>query len=533
MASRPKVGGTPPGGKHDYAIPFASVRTLLARYRDRDPGKLALWDLDQKKGITFGQLHDWANRIANWLVAQGIRKGDRVGLLSDERLEKLILWMGIWRAGAVCCPLNVEMNIAYIPELLGACDCKLVFGLEEMDVARMTQGVDAKVVRFGSWQHDLKPDPQASELFRAVAAVAPTPECDRDYKADDDATIFCTSGTTDKPKLFLIDHLAHWSFGLSTIDQVGLTENDRTLEFRSFGWNSAQGLSLMPWLELGLTLHFARRFSHSRFFDWIREHGITFSAGIPTVINMLLDRPTGVTAKDVPTLRLMSSSTAPLSPERWKQFEETYGLTLLQFFGCSEGGWVCGNRHYYRKIGTVGPPAKHQEFLLVDENGKAVPQGEEGEVTLGGPQCAKARYGDDGKWEDLRGQRVRLGDLAVMDEEGFIRVTGRIKDLIIRGGVNVSPVEVDNVLLRHPKIHEAAAVGVPDRIYGEEVVAYVVPKSGQSPTVEEIKAHCAQSLPEYRMPKQIFFVEQLPKNDRGKVRRDDLKKLWLESHKAA
>jgi acyl-coenzyme A synthetase/AMP-(fatty) acid ligase len=533
MAAKPRPGGTPPGGTHDYAIPFQSVKTLLSRYRDRDPDKLSLYDLDQNKGITWGQLHEWANRVANWLVAEGIGKGDRVAVLSDERLEKLILWMGIWRAGAVCVPLNIEMNIAYIPELLGACDCRMTLWHEDQDVKRMTEGVGGKIVRFAGWQPDLTPDAKLGEAFRMAAAYPAAPECDRDYAADDDATIFCTSGTTDKPKLFLIDHLAHWSFGLSSIDQVGHTENERTLEFRSFGWNSAQGLSLMPWLEVGCTMFFARRFSHSRFFDWIREHGITFSAGIPTVINMLLDRPTGVTAKDVPTLRLMSSSTAPLSPERWKQFEETYGLTLLQFFGCSEGGWVCGNRHYYRKIGTVGPPAKHQEFLLVDENGSPVPRGSEGEVTLGGPQCAKARYGDDGRWEDLRGQRVRLGDLAVMDDEGFIRVTGRIKDLIIRGGVNVSPVEVDNVLLRHPKVHEAAAVGVPDRIYGEEVVAYVVPKSGQKVTADEIRAHCAETLPEYRMPKQIFFVDALPKNDRGKVRREDLKKLWQESHAAA
>jgi acyl-coenzyme A synthetase/AMP-(fatty) acid ligase len=529
----PKVGGTPPGAEHDYAIPFESVKTLFARFRDRDPAKTALYDLTQEKGISYGELHDAANRIANWLVARGVAKGDRVAVLSDERLEKLILWMGIWRAGAVCCPLNVEMNIAYIPELLGACDAKLVLWQEEMDIARMTKGVDAPAVKFAAWSPGMTGDAKSDELFAQIAATPASPECDRDYGARDDATIFCTSGTTDKPKLFLIDHLAHWSFGLSTIDQVGLTEDDSTLEYRSFGWNSAQGGSLMPWLTLGLTLNFARRFSHSQFFKWIKDRGVTFAVGIPTVINMLLDRPTGVTGKDVPTLRLMSSSTAPLSPERWRQFEETYGITLLQFFGCSEGGWVCGNRHYYRKIGTVGPPAKHQEFLLVDENGEAVPQGEEGEVTLGGPQCARARFGDDGKWENLEGHRVRLGDLAVMDAEGFITVTGRIKDLIIRGGVNVSPVEVDNVLLRHPKVHEAAAVGVPDRIYGEEVVAYVVPRSGAALTAEELIAFCAETLPEYRMPKQVHFVDALPKNDRGKVRREDLKALWLKENAAA
>ena len=528
-----KVGGTEPGGQHDYAIPFESVPSLLKKYRDRDAGKTALYDLDQDKGITYGELHEVANRMANWLVARGIGKGDRVAVLSDERLEKLVIWMAVWRAGAVCCPLNVEMNIAYVAEILANLDCRLVLWHADMDIAQMTAGVDVDCVRFSAWQPEPDAAPDGDELFGQVGAVPAAPECDRDYGAGEDATVYCTSGTTDKPKIFLIDHLAHWSFGLSSIDQVGHTADERTLEYRSFGWNSAQGMSLMPWLQTGCTLYFARRFSHSRFFDWIRTHGITFSVGIPTVINMLLDRPTGVTADDVPTLRLMSSSTAPLTPERWRQFEDTYGISLLQMFGCSEGGWVCGNRHYYKKIGTVGPPAKHQEFLLVDEDGNPVPQGEEGEVELGGPQCATAVMTADGEWEDLRGKRIRLGDLAVMDEDGFITVTGRLKDLIIRGGVNISPLEVDNVMLSHPKIYEAAAVGVPDSIYGEEIVAYVVVRAGEALTAEEVAEHCAATLPDYRMPKQIYFIDALPKNDRGKVRRDDLKQQWQRAQSPA
>ncbi|MFT5440271.1 MAG: acyl-coenzyme A synthetase/AMP-(fatty) acid ligase, partial [Alphaproteobacteria bacterium] len=211
---------------------------------------------------------------------------------------------------------------------------------------------------------------------------------------------------------------------------------------------------------------------------------------------------------------------------------DTYGINLLQFFGCSEGGWVCGNRHYAKKYGTVGPPAKHQEFLLVDEDGNAVPQGEEGEVTLGGPQCAKASMTADGVWENLYGHRVRLGDLAVMDEDGFITVTGRLKDLIIRGGVNISPVEVDNLMMGHPKVYEAAAVGVPDSIYGEEIVAYVVVRDGVTLTKDEIRAHCAATLAEYRMPKEFHFIDALPKNDRGKIRRTDLREIWEKENAA-
>ena len=191
--------------------------------------------------------------------------------------------------------------------------------------------------------------------------------------ADDIACMFCTSGTTGRPKIVVYDHAAYWLNGSRTLEFLGLTEDDRTLEYRSFGWNSAQVLSLMPFLQKGLTMHIAKRFSHSRFFEWIKNYGITFSAGVPTVLNMLLNKPLGYTAKDIPTLRLMTCSTAPLTAQQWQQFEEMYGVKLLQLYGMSEAGWVCGNRHYRRKMGTVGLPALHQEFEIVDARGQALP----------------------------------------------------------------------------------------------------------------------------------------------------------------
>ena len=194
---------------------------------------------------------------------------------------------------------------------------------------------------------------------------------------------------------------------------------------------------------------------------------------------------------------------------------------------------MCGNRHYKRKQGTVGMPSKHQEFLIVDGDGNACAPGVEGEVTVGGPQACIATISPDGEYEDHAGARLKTGDLAVMDEDGFIRVTGRSKDLIIRGGVNVAPLEIDNVLMKHPKVGEAAAVGVPDPIYGEEIVCYVVAKPGQELGAGEIGEHCAQYLPPFKMPKAFHFVDALPKSDRGKVRRSDLRELWSKENAAA
>jgi acyl-coenzyme A synthetase/AMP-(fatty) acid ligase len=523
----PKLGGTALGARHDMAIEFHSVRSMLAQHAGRDPGKTALYSLDQKKSISFGEINRMANRVARRLVDQGIGKGDRVAILSDECLEKLILWMGIWRIGAVICPLNIEMNIAYVSELLRTLEPKLTLCHENLDCETMTRGVGGDIIRFSDWDPDASGDSEAEEFFAVLASDADGPEIDEENGPDDVACIYCTSGTTDKPKLIVFDHMGFWLFGLSSMEQVGHTENERTLEYRSFGWSSVQGMTLMPWLQTGCTLYFAGHFSQTRFFDWVRDHKITFSVGIPTAINMLMNRPVEVDEADVESLRIMSCSTAPLSPERWKQFEEMYGVNLCQMYGSSEAGWVCGNRHYAKKYGTVGPPSKHQEFQIIDEQGKPCPTGVEGEVTVGGPACCIASISTDGVWKNMTGTRIHMGDLAVMDEDGFVTVTGRLKDIIIRGGVNISPLEIDNVLLAFDKVAEAAAVGVPDEIYGEEVVCYVVARPGVTLDADEIRDHCAKTLPEFRMPKQIFLVDELPKNDRGKVKRDTLGEIWL------
>ena len=511
-------------------IPFESIMSVLRKYNRRHPDKTAIHDLDQDRSVSYGELHRAANQVARLLEQKGIQKGDRIGLLSDESLEKLIIWMGIWRYGAVVCPLNVEMNQGHIRDLLGTIEPKLTLWHAELDGPAMTAGAGGETIRFESWRPDASGDADADEFFTQLAACPAEPEVQSSNEPHDMSCIFCTSGTTSKPKCVIYDHMAYWLCGLNTIDMLGLTADDRTLEYRSFGWNSAQVLSLMPWIETGLTMFIAKRFSHGRFFDWIKAHELTFAAGVPTIINMLLNEPLGVTAKDIPSLRLMTCSTAPLSPGQWKKFEDMYGVTLLQLYGMSETGWICGNRHYKMRMGTVGPPAKHQQLLIVDPDGAPRPAGVEGEITVGGAQACMATISPDGVYEDRRNTRIQTGDLGIMDEDGFVTVTGRTKDLIIRGGVNIAPLEIDNVIMANPKVREAATIGIPDAIYGEEIACYVVAKPGEALSADDVIRHCAAKLPDFKLPKRVYFVDELPKSDRGKVRRDDLKELWAKQN---
>ncbi len=351
-------------GNHTLGIPYRPVADLLAEYRARDPGKTAIVDLDGGSSITFGDLDRVTTDIAAGLKRRGVRKGSRVLLLSDENLEKLLIWLGVWRIGAVVCPINIEINQKHMAEVAAALDPALILYHKDIDCGALVGDARAPRLRFGSWNAR---DPQ-DELFANLTSgsAADLPERNN---ADDPACIFCTSGTTARPKIVLYDHAAYWLNGLDTLEFLGLTADDRTLEYRSFGWNSAQVLSLMPFLQKGLTLHIAKKFSHSHFSDWIGTHGITFAAGVPTVLNMLLNRPIEGFARKNPTLRLMSCSTAPLTAQQWEKFEDMYGAKLLQLYGMSETGWVCGNRHYTRKLGTVGLPALHQELEIVDGAG--------------------------------------------------------------------------------------------------------------------------------------------------------------------
>ena len=514
-------------GNQKPALPHRPVADLLAEYAKRDPSKTAIVDLDQgNASITFGELEQVVTDIAADLKRRGVKKGDRVLLLSDETLEKLLIWLGAWRMGAIICPLNIELNEANLAALAAMIRPKIMFTHKELDGAKLTAGIDAPLIRFGQWKPAAGNDPE-DQYFTALAHGAKAAEIPERNNAEDTSCMFCTSGTTSKPKIVVYDHCAYWLSGLDTLDILGLEANDKTLEYRSFGWNSAQILTLLPFLQKGLTMHIARRFSHSRFFEWIQKHDLTFAAGVPTVVNMLLNKPLGYTAKDLPSLRLMTCSTAPLTAEQWKNFEEMYGVTLLQLYGMSEAGWICGNRHYRRRMGTVGPPALHQEFEIVDGEGKVCPPEVEGEVTIGGPQIAIGYLMEDGGIDPVRGKRIKTGDLAMMDTDGFVRVTGRTKDLIIRGGMNIAPLEIDAVLLKHPGIYDGAAVGVPDKIYGEEVVAYVMPMPGVTLTEADVVAHCKQHLAAAKLPKQVLIVPELPKSDRGKVLRDKLRADWL------
>tara|TARA_Y100001968_G_scaffold27980_1_gene21749 strand:- start:982 stop:1755 length:774 start_codon:yes stop_codon:yes gene_type:complete len=251
--------------------------------------------------------------------------------------------------------------------------------------------------------------------------------------------------------------------------------------------------------------------------------------GVPTVINMLLEHnPTPQDISATRQLRFMSSSTAPLMVEQHKRFEEMYGIELVQLYGMSEGGIVASNHVGERRIGSVGPSGLYQNLRIIGPNGTRLKTGEIGEIEIGGAQPAGGYLLADGTIEEI--VRLKTGDLGYIDKDGFLMITGRAKDVIIRGGVNIAPLEIDNALTAHPDVREAATIGVYDEVYGERPVSFASLRHDSKVTEEEVLAHCSIALAEFKMPSQLILIYDIPKNNRGKIDRNALSDLWEKTY---
>jgi acyl-coenzyme A synthetase/AMP-(fatty) acid ligase len=270
----------------------------------------------------------------------------------------------------------------------------------------------------------------------------------------------------------------------------------------------------------------AQKFSASRFFSHMREHRVTVAAGNPTTINILLNGDGDAHHDTLPSLRFLTSSSAPLTVEEWRRFEQRFGIPIAQGYGSSETGWIAAVPGETRRHGTVGRPFRYHDIAIVDGNGRLA-AGAIGQVEIGGFPGHDYRYlAEDGRVAVSCRSRMLTGDLGLIDEDGHLRVTGRAKDLIIRGGVNISPLEIDSFLMQHPALIEVATVGVPDAVYGEEVVSYVVARPGATVDTGELLRYCSEGLPAFKAPKQIVLSVSLPKTERGKLNRRALAELW-------
>jgi acyl-CoA synthetase (AMP-forming)/AMP-acid ligase II len=497
------------------------LQSWIARAAARSPRKPWVIAADDGRTLDYARLHDFAGRFAACLKRRGIGPNDRVVLLADNSIAQLLCYFGVMAAGATVCTVHVEMNRNQLGGILDRLKPKLILYQEDLRLDEALASAAAPRLPIGA-----DDAPGADTLFGEIACCAPS-EPEHAARPDHDAVILFTSGTSAKPKGVVLSFREF----LSNIDPVaegfGLTADDRLYDFRPFSWASAQLLGALAPVNRGATLVLAQKFSASRFFTHLSDHGVTVATGNPTTLNILLNSEARPERDALPKLRFVTSSSAPLLLDEWKRFEQKFGIRVAQGYGASEANWIAAIAGEARRLGTVGRPFAYHDVAIVDGDGRRLPAGEIGSVELGGWPDHPFRYlAEDGEIRVHGRGRIRTGDIGCLDADGFLLLTGREKELIIRGGAKISPVEIDAYLMQCADVIEAATVGVPDPIYGEEVVSYVVARPGAALDTAAVLRLCAAALPAFKAPKQIMLATALPKTERGKLDRKALVERW-------
>jgi len=505
-------------------LPDAGPRTLrdwINSVAQRAPERPWVVSADDGRTVSYRQLRDLTGRIATVLRARGLGANDRVALLCNNAIEHLLCYFGVMAYGATICTVHVEINRSQLDDIFARLRPKLVLVQDGLQLDDLLARIPAPRMRLGLWDR-----PEAGTFYGEVARAAPSDALTA-AGPDDDAVILFTSGTSARPKGVVLNYREHLSNIGPTADGFGITAEDRVYDFRSFNWASAQLLGALVPVNRGATLVMAHKFSASRFFPHVRDHRVTVAAGNPTTINILLNG-TGTAHRDnLPTLRFLTSSSAPLTGEEWRRFEERFGIPIAQGYGSSETGWIAAMPGEARRLGSVGRPFAYHDLAVVDAEGTRLAPGETGSVEVGGLASHAYRYlADDGSVTVSCRGRILTGDLGRLDRDGYLTLTGREKELIIRGGVNISPVEIDSFLMQRPELIEVATIGVPDAVYGEEVVSYVVARPGATVDPGELLRYCSTVLPAFKAPKQIVVSASLPKTERGKLDRRALAARW-------
>ena len=511
---------------------YQNIHTVLSKRAQYHPEKTYIISPDQGKSITFGQTRSWCNRVDNFLTEQGVTVDDKIAIIGENSIETLLIYFGILNYGAIVAPINVEESTENIYRLLNLTKPKVVFYGKELPF-------DRKRCPGALWipySYSGIEDSEENEFFNWLKDCSPVFQSPRQSE-DDPATLVFTSGTMAIPKSVIQTRESIYYMAVDIIDRLKITDQDIILDYRAYNWDSSQVISILPSLIVGATLVYGKRFSRTRFVSWLKDYGVTICIGVPTVINFLLGQEVSLHKRDVPSLRFMTSSSAPLLVKNLLRFEEKYGIPINQLAGSSEANLIgindpeLLNQPEKRRIGSIGKAPRYKEVLILDEQDKRLGSGEEGEIVVKGKSVGLGYLGEDGKISKFPQEGFHTGDLGYIDSNGYIYITGRKKNLIIRGGVNISPMEITNRLMENPAVHEAVTIGVPDEVYGEEVASFIVPKEGYQISQEEIINHCKKNLPDFKLPKIIFIIEKFPKGPTGKVTKAGLLEIWEEKRR--
>ncbi len=488
--------------------------------------------------FTYTQLNALANQVANALRSIGIERGDKVALSCPNLPYFPAIWFGVLKTGATLVPLSVLLTKREIAYHLSDSESKAYICFEGTPELPMGQAGLAGFEEAPKCKHMYviptmpggpSPFDGVPTFFELIGAQPGTFDTVQ-VEPNDTALIIYTSGTTGQPKGA---ELTHSNLAMNCMVASRLFESretDKSLAvlplFHSFG------ISVMDsCIYMGGTMVLLTRFESGTVLKTFQDEGISVFAGVPTMYWDLLNHPDAEKydlKKIADTLRMCVSGGAALPVEVLKGFEERFNTVILEGYGLSETSPTAtfNRSDRPRKIGSIGLPIWGVEVKIVDDDMNDVPAGKEGEIVIRGHNVMKGYYNrPDANREAFKGGWFHTGDIGKADEEGYFYIVDRMKDMIIRGGFNVYPRELEEVLLTHPDVSLAAVIGVPHEEYGEEVKAYVVPKAGKTPTPEEIIRWGKEQFAKYKYPRVVEIVHALPLGPTGKILKKELRKM--------
>ncbi|WP_027963868.1 fatty acid--CoA ligase family protein [Halalkalibacillus halophilus] len=479
----------------------------------------------------YKTLEGSVTKFASSLQDLGYKKGDHIALVVGNTPHFVIGLYGALRLGLTVIPVNPIYTAQEISYIINNGDVKGVITLDVLmekfeQMGEMIPDVENYIV--GETDPSLRG--RESNLkdktydFTTLVQKGSL-ELDRPtLKEDDTAVILYTSGTTGKPKGAMLTHKNLYSNARDTAEYLDINENDRVIAALPMFHVFCLTVALNAPLVNGSTILIVPKFSPDAVFQVAREQEATVFAGVPTMYNYLLQYP-NEEEKDFSKIRLCISGGASMPVALLEKFEQNFNVQVSEGYGLSEASPVtCFNPlDRPRKAGSIGTDITNVDNKVVDENGEEVPRGQVGELTVKGPNVMKGYY----KMPEETNASIKdgwlfTGDMAQQDEEGYFYIVDRKKDLILVGGYNVYPREVEEVLYGHDHITEVAVIGVPDPNLGEAVIAFVV-SDDESVTTEELQSLCAEQLAKYKLPKEINFLDELPKNTTGKILRRSLR----------
>jgi fatty-acyl-CoA synthase len=483
------------------------------------PEQIALIDGESKARITYRELNESASRIAYRLLQKGIKKGDRIAFLSPNDISYFELLFACAKMGAIFIPINYRLNQNEIIYILENAEASMVFYHEDLQAVADSVKAAMPQAIWIDLKHEYREWLAGSEKWMEDAEIA----------LDDPWVMIYTGGTTGLPKGVVLSHKNILANALNTIVSWKISARDITYTILPLFHTGGLNAVTMPVLYAGGTAIIGKQFTAEETLRIVAEEKVTILLLVPTMHHMVIHSPLFATI-DLSHKPIFVSGGAPCPLPIYDAYQNR-GIPFKEGYGLTEAGpnnFYLSPEEAMQKKGSVGRAMIHNQVTLCDEQGEAVPVGEVGEIVIEGPHVFAYYWNNpEATAQTVKNGKLYTGDLGRCDEEGYFYIVGRKKEMIISGGENIYPLEIEKVLQNHPDISEAVAVGVPDEKWGEKVVAYVVLREGgEQPAAEQLIAYCHQYLARYKTPKEFIFLEEMPKTPVGKID----KKLLVASY---